>query len=160
MLIRATGEVRAFLELASSFILMGVVLVWLVSHIPAGHDKTLADMLGSVMAPVLDPIGIRHELAVALLVGFVAKEILLGGLAVIYGVPEAGLGAALLHHLDWASAMSFLIFTLIYVPCLSTVAAIRRESKSRAFTALSVVWSVLLAWVIAFVFYQGVHALR
>jgi Fe2+ transport system protein B len=63
-------------------------------------------------------------------VGFVAKEILLGGLAVIYGVPEAGLGAALLHHLDWASAMSFLIFTLIYVPCLSTVAAIRRESKA------------------------------
>jgi hypothetical protein len=59
MLIRATGEVRAFLELASSFILMGVVLVWLVSHIPAGEDKTLADMLGSVMAPVLDPIGIR-----------------------------------------------------------------------------------------------------
>ena len=160
MLIRATGEVRAFLELASSFILMGVVLVWLVSHIPAGQDKTLADILGSVMAPVLDPIGIRHELAVALLVGFVAKEILLGGLAVIYGVPEAGLGAALLHHLDWASAMSFLIFTLIYVPCLSTVAAIRRESKSRAFTALSVAWSVLLAWGIAFVFYQGVHILR
>lgn len=160
MLIRAVGEVRAFLELASSFILMGVVLVWLVSHIPAGDNKTLADMLGSLMAPVLDPIGIKHELAVALLVGFVAKEILLGGLAVIYGVPEAGLGAALLHHLDWASAMSFLIFTLVYVPCLSTVAAIRRESKSRAFTALSVGWSVLLAWIIAFVFYQGLHLLR
>ncbi|WP_287877108.1 ferrous iron transport protein B [Aquitalea sp.] len=160
MLIRAVGEVRAFLELASSFILMGVVLVWLVSHIPAGDNKTLADMLGSLMAPVLDPIGIKHELAVALLVGFVAKEILLGGLAVIYGVPEAGLGAALLHHLDWASAMSFLIFTLVYVPCLSTVAAIRRESKSRAFTALSVGWSVLLAWVISFAFYQGLHLLR
>lgn len=160
MLIRAVAEVRAFLELASSFILMGVVLVWLVSHIPAGDNKTLADVLGTVMAPVLDPIGIKHELAVALLVGFVAKEILLGGLAVIYGVPEAGLGAALLHHLDWASAMSFLIFTLVYVPCLSTVAAIRRESKSRAFTALSVGWSVLLAWLISFAFYQGVHLLR
>jgi len=160
MLIRATGEVRAFLELASSFILMGVVLVWLVSHIPAGDNKTLADVLGTVMAPVLDPIGIKHELAVALLVGFVAKEILLGGLAVIYGVPEAGLGAALLHHLDWVSAMSFLIFTLVYVPCLSTVAAIRRESKSRSFTAVSVGWSVLLAWLISFAFDQGVHLLR
>ncbi|WP_239688718.1 ferrous iron transport protein B [Aquitalea magnusonii] len=160
MLIRAVGEVRAFLELASSFILMGVVLVWLVSHIPAGDNKTLADMLGTVLAPVLDPIGIRHELAVALLVGFVAKEILLGGLAVIYGVPEAGLGAALLHHLDWASAMSFLIFTLVYVPCLSTVAAIRRESRSRSFTALSVGWSVLLAWLLCFAFYQGLHLLR
>ncbi len=160
MLIRAVGEVRAFLQLASSFILMGVVLVWLVSHIPAGGDKSLADVLGTVFAPVLDPIGIRHELAVALLVGFVAKEILLGGLAVIYGVPETGLGAALVAHLDWASAMSFLIFTLVYVPCLSTVAAIRRESGSRSFTALTIGWSVLLAWVLSFVFYQTVTHLR
>ncbi|WP_280954965.1 hypothetical protein [Paludibacterium denitrificans] len=56
--------------------------------------------------------------------------------------------------------MSFLLFTLVYVPCLSTVAAIRRESKSLAFTSLSVVWSVGLAWLLAFVFYQSVQWLR
>ncbi|WP_280954964.1 nucleoside recognition domain-containing protein [Paludibacterium denitrificans] len=89
MLARAVTEVRAFLELASTFILMGVVLVWLVSHIPAGEHRTLANAMGDVLAPVLDPIGIQHELAVALLFGFVAKEILLGSLAVIYGVSEA-----------------------------------------------------------------------
>ena len=92
MLGRAVGEVRAFLQLASSFILLGVVLVWLLTHVPAGDGKTLADALGDLMAPVLDPIGIRHELAAALLFGFIAKEILLGVLAVIYGVSEAGLG--------------------------------------------------------------------
>ncbi len=156
LLVRAVGEVRAFLELASTFILVGVVMVWLLTHIPAGENRTLADALGTLFAPVLDPIGIRHELAVALLFGFVAKEILLGSLAVIYGVPEAGLGGALVQHLDWMSAMSFLLFTLIYVPCLSTVAAIRRESHSKAFAALTVGWSVALAWIVSFVFYQTV----
>lgn len=152
---RAVGEVRAFLQLASSFILLGVVLVWLLTHVPAGDGKTLADVLGGLLAPVLDPIGIRHELAAALLFGFIAKEILLGSLAVIYGVSEAGLGAVLLQHLDWRSAMSFLIFTLIYVPCLSTVAAMYRESRSKSYTAMAVAWSVSLAWLLSFVFYQA-----
>ncbi|GGY05206.1 ferrous iron transport protein B [Paludibacterium paludis] len=154
LFVRAVGEVRAFLELASTFILVGVVMVWLLTHIPAGANRTLADALGDVFAPVLDPIGIRHELAVALLFGFVAKEILLGSMAVIYGVPEAGLGGALIQHLDWMSAMSFLLFTLIYVPCVSTISAIHRESRSVAFTSLNVGWSLLLAWVVSFVFYQ------
>lgn len=151
---RAFAEVRSFVELASTFILLGVALVWLLTHIPAGHHGTLADALGQLFSPVLDPIGIRHELAVALLFGFVAKEILLGSLAVIYGVPEAGLGAALVSHLDWVAATSFLLFTLIYIPCVSTIAIIRRESRSLAFTTLTVVWSIGLAWVVSFVFYQ------
>nr|WP_199064558.1 ferrous iron transport protein B [Chromobacterium sp. ASV5] len=160
LLARALGEVRAFLQLASTFILAGVVLVWLVTHIPAGENKTLADALGSALSPLLDPVGIRHELAVVLLFGFIAKEILLGSLAVVYGVSESGLGAVLMQHLDWASAMSFLIFTLVYVPCVSTVAAVYRESRSRLFTGLSVVWSVGLAWLLSFAFYQGVLLLR
>ncbi|MFK7090411.1 ferrous iron transport protein B [Chromobacterium violaceum] len=160
MLTRAAGEVSAFLRLASTFILAGVVMVWLLTHIPAGGDKTLAYALGEALSPVLSPIGIRAELAVALLFGFIAKEILLGSLAVIYGVSEAGLGGVLVQHLDWVSAMSFLIFTLVYVPCLSTVAAMHRESKSWRFAAMSVGWSVLLAWTLSFVFYQGVHLLR
>ncbi|MDF0606583.1 ferrous iron transport protein B [Neisseriaceae bacterium TC5R-5] len=157
MLTRAVSEVRAFLRLASTFILLGVVLVWLLTHIPAGADRTLAVAIGQWMAPVLDPIGIHQELAVALLFGFIAKEILLGSLAVIYGVSEAGLADMLVHHLDWISAMSFLIFTLVYVPCLSTVAVMHRESKSWAFTSLSVAWSVALAWLLSFAFYQGMH---
>ncbi|MCP9758061.1 ferrous iron transport protein B [Aquitalea sp. S1-19] len=153
VLTRAYGEVRAFFELASTFILLGVVLVWLMTHIHLG-EHTLADHLGTLLSPVLDPIGIRHELAIALLFGFVAKEILLGSLAVIYGVSDAGLAGAVMQHLDWVSAMSFVLFTLIYVPCLSTVAAIRRESHSLSFTVLSVSWSVALAWVLCLVFYQ------
>ena len=151
---RAWGEVAAFLRLASTFIVAGVVLVWLLTRLPAGGYGSVADAIGHALSPLLDPIGIPEPLAVVLLFGFVAKEILLGSLAVVYGVSDGQLAAALVSELDWVSAMSFLLFTLIYVPCLSTVAAIRRESKSARFTLLSVGWSLLLAWLVSFVFYQ------
>ena len=152
---RAGGEVKAFLQLASTFILAGVVLIWALTHLPAAGGPTLAAQLGEWLAPVLDPLGIRHELAVALMVGVVAKEILLGGMAVIYGVPEAGLAQVISQQLDWVAAYSFMLFTLIYTPCLSTIAAIRKESRSNGFAALSVGYSLALAWCVAALFYQG-----
>ncbi|MEO6118725.1 MAG: ferrous iron transporter B, partial [Methylotenera sp.] len=58
-------------------------------------------------------------------------------------------------QIDWVQAMSFMLFTLIYTPCLSTIATIKSESKSSWFMWLSIIWSLSLAWVVSFVFYQG-----
>jgi ferrous iron transport protein B len=55
--------------------------------------------------------------------------------------------------------MSFMIFTLIYTPCLSAIATLRDEAKSLRFTALAVAWPLALAWLASFVFYQGARAL-
>ena len=63
-------------------------------------------------------------------------------------------------QLDWVSAYSFMLFTLIYVPCLSTIAAIRKESKSTGFAVFSTLWSLLLAWCVSAVFYQGTRWLQ
>jgi ferrous iron transport protein B len=52
-----------------------------------------------------------------------------------------------------------MLFTLIYTPCLSTIATLRSESKSNAFMLLSITWSLGLAWLVSFVFYQGARAL-
>jgi ferrous iron transport protein B len=95
-----------------------------------------------------------------LLFGFIAKEIVLGGLAVIYATQEdAGLAGVLAREIDWVQAYSFMLFTLLYVPCLSTVAVIKAESKSIKFALLGVFWSLALAWAASFVFYQGARAL-
>lgn len=160
LLLRAWGEVRAFLKLASTMILIGVVLVWALTtfHIGA-NGPTFAEALGHFFRPLLAPIGIEDRLAVALMFGFVAKEILLGSMAVIYGVQENNLGDVVVRHIDWISAYSFMLFTLIYVPCVATVAAIYKESKSFGFTTLSVAWSLGLAWVVSFVFYQSARLL-
>jgi ferrous iron transport protein B len=112
------------------------------------------------MQPLLAPIGINPKLAVALLFGFIAKEIVLGGLAVIYGQADpAALGQAMAADVSVPQAISFMLFTLLYTPCLSTVAVIRSESKQLGFTVLSVAWSLLLAWLVSFLAYQGIRAL-
>ena len=164
VLSRAWAEVKHFWFWSRRFIIFGVVAVWLLNNLPLGVEPasslSLSGRLGTLLAPVLDPIGINPNLTVALLFGFIAKEIVLGGLAVIYGQADpVALGQAIAADVSWPQAVSFMLFTLLYTPCLSTVAVIRSESKQLGFTALSVGWSLLLAWLTSLVFFQGVRLL-
>jgi len=164
MFSRAWLEVRHFWFWARRFIIFGVIAVWLLNNLPFGVEpasaNSLSGELGTALMPLLGPIGINPKLAVALVFGFIAKEIVLGGLAVIYSQANpVALGHALALDVNWVQAVSFMLFTLLYTPCLSTVAVIRSESKSAKFTAFSVLWSLALAWVTSFVFYQLAVAL-
>ena len=163
MLTQAWQQSGHFLRGASGFIVAGVVLVWALTHIPFGvppaSPTTLAGRLADLMRPVFAPLGIDRMLSVALLFGFVAKEIVIGALAVIYGAGENNLAGLLAHRLDAIQALSFMLFTLIYTPCLSTVAVLKQESKSWGFTALAVAWPLGLAWLVSFAFYQTARAL-
>ena len=85
--------------------------------------------------------------------------LVLGAMAVVYGMESDALSQLMAHQMDWVQAFSFMLFTLIYTPCLSTVATMRGESKSVAFTGASIVWSLGLAWLFSFVFYQGARLL-
>lgn len=158
VLIRGWQEVRHFLHRASRFIILGVVLVWLLTHLPLGvapaSAQSWAGQLGLFLKPILAPLGIEPQLAIALLFGFVAKEIVLGSLAVIYGMEGQVLAQALGEQLHWTQAYSFMLFTLLYTPCLSTIATLRNESKSLRFTALNLAWGLGLAWCVSFGFYQ------
>jgi ferrous iron transport protein B len=161
--LRGWQEVKHFLQRASKFIVIGVVLVWAMTHYPTdvapASVGTLAGQIGQLFAPVLNPIGIDTQLAIALIFGFVAKEIVIGSLAVIYGLNGDALSNQIAMNIDWVQGMSFMLFTLIYTPCLSTIATMKSESKSTAFMWLSIAWSLALAWVVSFIFYQGARAL-
>jgi ferrous iron transport protein B len=158
MMLRGYLEVRHFLQRATTFIISGVVLVWLLTHIPfsavPASATTLSGMIGHLLHPFFAPIGINEQLTIALIFGFVAKEIVIGSLAVIYGLSGSQLGGALAHQLDWVQAYSFMLFTLIYTPCLSAIATLKSESKSMGFTLFALVWSLVLAWLVSFIFYQ------
>lgn len=160
---RGWQEARHFLHRASKFIIIGVVLVWALTNYPSdvapASSGTIAGQIGLWLSPVLDPIGIDSQLAIALIFGFVAKEIVVGALAVIYGLQGDELMQLMGQQLDWVQGMSFMLFTLIYTPCLSTIATLKSESKSSGFMMLSIVWSLLLAWMISFIFYQSARAL-
>lgn len=159
VVLRGWHEVRHFLRRASKFITAGVVAVWLLTNLPTGvppgSADTLAGQIAAFMSPVLSPIGIDSQLSLALIFGFVAKEIVVGSLAAIYGLEGDALMGLMAQKLDWVQAYSFMLFTLIYVPCLSTIATLKTEARSTGFMLLSVGWSLALAWAVCFAFYQS-----
>jgi ferrous iron transport protein B len=164
ILTRAWCEVKHFWIWSRKFIIFGVIAIWLLNNlptdVPTASSQTLSGMIGQALQPLFAPLGINPQLTVALFFGFIAKEIVLGGLAVIYGQADGGdLAGAIAQQIDWVQGYSFMLFTLLYVPCLSTIAVIKSESKSIKFAMLSVGWSLGLAWIVSFVFYQGARML-
>jgi len=157
--LRGWQEVKYFLSRASKFITIGVILVWTLTHFPMNvtpaSSATYAGKIGDWFTFVLNPIGVDSQLAITLIFGFVAKEIVIGSLSVIYGLQGSSLMHLMAQKLDWVQGMSFMLFTLIYTPCLSTIITLKNEAKSWLFAILSIVWSLLLAWVVSFVFYQS-----
>jgi ferrous iron transport protein B len=156
---RGWTQMLNFMATTRSFIVLGAAAIWLLTHLPpgaaAGSGATIADGIGGLFQPLLAPIGMNPALTVSLFFGFIAKEILLGAMAVIYKTSEAGLGGVIGGLITPLQALSFMTFVLLYTPCLGTVAAQLQESKSRKFALLSLGWSLLLAWLLALVVFQG-----
>jgi ferrous iron transport protein B len=163
VLLRGWHEISHFLRRASTFIITGVVLVWVLTHYPAGSTPggagTYASMLGQWLNPVLEPIGISPDMSVILLFGFVAKEIVIGALVAMTGLEGSALTGYLGTQLDSIQAISFMLFVLLYTPCLSTLATQLSESRSWRFATYSVAWSLGLAWAASFSFYQSARLL-
>jgi ferrous iron transport protein B len=159
----AWRAVSHFVRRATGFIVAGVLLIWALTRLPPGvataGSHTIAGQLAAWMSPVFAPLGIDPLMSITLLFGFVAKEIVLGGMAVVLGAGSDQLASAVAARLDWVSAMSFMLFTLIYTPCLSAIATLHNEAKSLRFTVLAVAWPLGLAWLASFAFYQGARAL-
>ncbi len=163
VLLRGWHEISHFLRRASTFIITGVVLVWILTHYPEGSTPggagTWASLMGDWMKPVLDPIGISAAMSVILLFGFVAKEIVIGAMVAMTGLEGAALNGYLTTQMDTTQAISFMLFILLYTPCLSTLATQFTESRSWKFTGISLAWSLSLAWAVSFIFYQSARAL-
>ncbi|MBM4190188.1 MAG: ferrous iron transport protein B [Betaproteobacteria bacterium] len=156
--LQALREAGQFLRGAGGFIIAGVAIIWLLTHLPWGvtpaSPQSWAGQIASLTAPLFEPLGINNLLSIALMFGFVAKEVVVGALAVIYGAGPNELAGVVARSMDWRQAYSFMLFTLLYTPCLATLATIRRESRSLKFTLASMAWSVAVAWLASFAFYQ------
>ncbi len=158
IVLRCWRETWYFIRGASSYIVLGVVLIWFLTHypfdVPPASSETLAGRIADLFAPIFEPIGMDKLMTVALIFGFVAKEIVLGAMAVIYATDPENLSGVVAGSTTWIQAYSFMLFVLIYTPCLSTVVVLQQESKSLGFTAVAVLWPLSLAWATSFIFYQ------
>jgi len=149
----------AFVRKAGTVIVGVVVLVWALSSLPWGveyaSESSLLGRLGNLVAPVLAPAGFgTWEAAAALMFGLLAKEVVVGTLGVVYGTGEEGLADAVRVHFTPLSAYAFMVMALIYVPCVATIAAIRRETNSWGWAAFAIGYSLALGWIMAVLVYQ------
>lgn len=162
-LFRSTWEKgKGFLRKAGTFILGGSVMIWLLTYfgpggIAADMDDSYLASLGSLFAKLLEPVGFgTWQSGAALVTGFMAKEVVVSTMNIIYHVPDmAGLQGQIASAFTPLQAFSFMAFVLLYTPCLATVGVLRKETASWRWTLFAVGYSLLLAYVVALIIYQG-----
>lgn len=158
-------KVKDYLIRAGTVIFLASIAIWLLLHTgPLGYVEeeyasSFAGMIGHAVAPVLAPFGCGDwRFAVALLAGVSAKEVIVSSLSVLFGI--SGVAGPLTWHQAFAAisfgpanALGFLTFCLLYVPCIATLAVIASESKSSKFTVATIIFNLVVAWVIAVLVY-------
>ncbi|NOY76716.1 MAG: ferrous iron transport protein B [Calditrichaeota bacterium] len=148
-----------FLKKAGKIILGAVLLIWFLASFPlgsayAGHESYIGQ-LGSFLAPLLRPAGFGYwQTAVAFMFGFLAKEVILGALGILYGATGAGLRHVLMQQFTPLSAYAFMVFSLLYMPCVGTLAAIKKETRSWKWPMISVTSGLTLAFFLSAAIYQ------
>lgn len=150
-----------FLRKAGTIIFGVVVLIWLLSSLPWGVEYASAEsvigQIGSFVAPVFTPAGFgQWQAAVSLLFGFLAKEVVVGTMGTIFAVEEGALGEAIAAQLGWTPlvAFAFMVFCLLYVPCVAAIGAIRAETNSWKWAGFAALYTIVVAWITATLIFQ------
>jgi len=155
-----------FIRKAGTVIFTTMIIIWLLAALPPGveygSEGSIAGVIGKVIAPFFSPLGFGDwRSSVSLFFGFVAKEVVVGSFGVLYGIEdveteagEVGLIENLQGTFTPLSAYAFLVFVLLYAPCMVAVAVIKREIgwKWAVFTA---VYTTAIAWITGFLVYRG-----
>ena len=147
-------KARDFLQRAFTVIFLASIVIWFLQtfdtrlNVVTDNSGSLLALVGRLLAPLFAPLGFGDWRCVtALISGFIAKESVVSTLQVLLG------GAALSSLFPLRSAVSFLVFTLLYTPCVAAIATIRRELGSRWATLGVVVMQCTVAWVVSFLAY-------
>ena len=158
---RSTWEKgKGFVRKAGTFIFGGSVLIWLLNYAgPGGFNVDIDDsflaMIGGAIAPLLIPLGFSSWQAGATLIpGFLAKEVIVSAMAIIYAVKDDALVSMIHTQFTPLSAYCFMLFILLYIPCLSTVAAIRKETSSWKWTLIATTYPIATAYLLTMAVYQ------
>ncbi len=147
-----------FISKAGTMIFSLVLVIWFLGNMPLGVEyaskESIIGIIGSFISPIFKPLGFGDwQSTVALLIGVVAKEVVIGTLGTLHGVGQEGLNLVIRHLYTPLSAYSFMVFTSLYIPCIATIATIKKESNWK-WTMLIVSYVMAIAWVITFIIYR------
>ncbi len=162
LLLRTWERIKDFAVRAATILLGSAIVIWFLQNfsfnmqsVAEPADSMLAK-IGAFIAPVLKPLGFgTWEVAVALVAGLVAKESIISTLGVIFAAESVtSLTGILQSVFTPLSAFSFLIFVLLYMPCVAAFSAARREMNSTWKALLAAVYQTSIAWICAFLVYN------
>ena len=154
-------KAKDFLQRAFGIIFIATIIIWFLRsfdtrlNVVENSADSLLALIGRFIAPVFAPLGFGDwRAATSLISGFTAKEAVISTMAVLLETNLANLGGALSEIFTPLTAVSFLVFTLLYTPCVAAVASIRRELGSKLQTLGVVLLQCTVAWICALVVYQ------
>lgn len=161
-------KIKDYLEKAGTTIFIATLAIWLLLNFgPHGYSPDMAQsfgaMIGKCLVPFFAPIGLGFwQIAVALIAGVSAKEVVVSSCAVLFGIVNAsspeGMSAfaSALNGIGFGplNAFCLMVFCLLYIPCAAALATIRKESGSWAWMGFTAIFQLLVAWIVTFVVYQ------
>ena len=164
------NKLKDYLTKAGTTIFIASIVIWFVlnfgfSGMVADPAESFGAGLGRLLVPLLAPAGLgMWQIGVALLSGISAKEVVVSSFAVLFGVANANSDAGMraivdnIHQFNPAfgplNAYCLMLFCLLYVPCVATVATIKKESGSWSFTVKMMVFQIVLAWAVSTAVFQ------
>ena len=160
-------KVRDYLSKAGTTIFLASIVLWFILNFGFGGktddmSQSFAAHLGKLLVPVMKPAGLGYwQIVVALISGIAAKEVVVSSMTVLYGISNITSGAGmqalgdtlLSNGFTALNAYSMMLFCLLYVPCIATIATIRRETGSRLHTFLAIALQLGLAWCVSALFF-------
>ena len=162
---------KQYLHKITGIILISSIIIWFLGYFP-NHNKyedkvtqqenSYLGYIGKAIEPVLEPLGFDWQMGVGILSGVAAKELVVSSMGVMYSIDEdveSGSGEtrlqqALLNSISPAAALAFMVFVLLYFPCIATFGAIMAETRGWKWPLFSAVYTILVAWVMAFAVYR------
>ena len=162
---RHTWEKGAeYLKKMGGIIMIASILIWFLGYYPQGNYETIAEQqensyigqIGKAIEPVIEPLGFDWKLGVGLLSGVGAKELVVSTLGVLYA-NDGDLDSVNLSDripITATVALGYMLFVLIYFPCVATLAAIKQESGSWKWAFFAAFYTTALAWIVAFIVKQ------
>ncbi|WP_330586543.1 ferrous iron transporter B [Aminipila terrae] len=160
--LRMWENVKGFIKKAFTVIFIATIVIWFLQSFDFGlnlvnnSESSILASLGRAVSPIFSPLGFGDwRAATALITGLSAKEAVVSTMAVLTGATEgASLTTMLTEIFTPLSAFAFIAFCLLYMPCVATLATIRRELGGWRYAILTVCFQTTVAWITAFIIYN------
>ncbi|KGG80914.1 iron transporter FeoB [Caloranaerobacter azorensis H53214] len=163
-------RVKGYLVKAGTIIFAASIILWFLLGYnfsgPADITESIGASIGKAIAPIFTPLGFGNwRAALSLVSGLLAKEVVISNMAIIYGLGETvaeaalegditGFASTLSNTFNQLTAYAFMVFVLLYTPCVATIGVIKRETNSWKWTLFSTAYQFVVAWVMAMLVFQ------